>query len=114
MASGIYVVDIRNHHPVGIESPTDAYYTRVGNILFKLLLPLNFGRNNQQELKKDIALSLAMYLEDTVSDIGLWASFTAEHKRRYGKSLPFYDVDEEDYFPDEQHLDDRTYRRHNY
>lgn len=33
---------------------------------------------------------IAAYLEDQISELGLWQSFTAEHKRLYGKYLPFY------------------------
>lgn len=48
---------------------------------------------------------IAAYLEDQISGLGLWQSFTTEHKRLYGKYLPFYAVSS-DYIADEINEED--------
>jgi hypothetical protein len=42
---------------------------------------------------KYLACMLACYLEDIVSQTGMWTSFIDEHHRLYGKYLPFFDMD---------------------
>lgn len=53
-----------------------------------------------------MALTLAHYLEDVISDFGLWAAFTSKHRELYGKYLPFYTIDEENYYCDEINPED--------
>lgn len=46
------------------------------------------------DLKKRLALSLSLYLEDAVSEGGGWNRFKSELNRLYGKELPFYTLDD--------------------
>lgn len=43
------------------------------------------------ELKKEIAINVAIYYEDKMSNIGLWNAFVARHLLTYLHSLPFFD-----------------------
>lgn len=55
---------------------------------------------------KNIICSLVAYFEDVISEAGMWRSFIREHKRLYGRHLPFYTMDENDYFEDEINKED--------
>mgnify|MGYP002523188825 CR=1 FL=1 len=56
-----------------------------------------------------MAIKIALYFEDVICDGGMWRSFVTKHKELYGKSLPFFPVDEEDYMADEPHEEDVAY-----
>ena len=85
---------------------TDFYYLKVAQRLYDVIRFTPFGRDGGDYLSMEMAFTLAYYLEDVISDFGLWRSFVTRHKKLYGKYLPFYDTDEEEYFPDEIHYDD--------
>lgn len=48
---------------------------------------------------------MTAWFEDVISQIGIWTTFTAECKKRYGNWLPFYPLNEE-YYPDEINPED--------
>jgi hypothetical protein len=54
------------------------------------------------------ALGMSAYFEDVISQLNIWKSFINEHKRLYGKYLPFYQVDDH-YYDDEVNLEDTTF-----
>lgn len=85
---------------------TDFYYTKVAQKFYDYLWFTPFGKDGGEYLCMRMALSLARYLEDVISDFGLWHAFTSKHKELYGKYLPFYDIDEENYYTDEINLED--------
>lgn len=85
---------------------TDFYYLKVAQRLYDVIRFTPFGKDGGEFLCIQMALTSTYYLEDVISDLGLWRSFVTRHKKLYGKYLPFYDTGEEEYFPDEIHYDD--------
>lgn len=102
----IPVQAIRNTHPAPeIGCPTDLYYTRIANDIFKHLAnDIQKGNFTESEARK-IAINIAAYFEDQVSEFGLWRAFVTKHKEMFGKWLPFYNTDEE-YYEDEVNIQD--------
>lgn len=56
-----------------------------------------------------MAIKVVLYFEDIICDGGIWRSFVNKHRELYGKTLPFYPVDEKDYQADEPHVEDIRY-----
>lgn len=85
---------------------TDMEYADIANAVYHLV------GNNVQDIsdgvRKEISIKVALYLEDIVSDAGIWAWFVNKHKSLYGKELPFYDVGE-NYYLGEPNLQDIQY-----
>ena len=96
----IAALDIANRHPLGLKCQTDSTYARFATELAELLAKQNIqgfeGRN-----VKELAIVLTMYYEDVLSDLGMWYSFTERMHQLYGRYLPFFDVDEKQYYRDE-------------
>ena len=88
-------------HPYTSMQSSDAYFVQLANVLYPVCqisgLPDFFCRK--------LALYVAAYLEDVISGLGLWRSFTAEHEKLYGKRLPFYALSS-DYVADEINEED--------
>lgn len=101
--------DFSIFHPQKVLSDTDYFYAGIANKLLNLISKSAIKSIADQEERVLISLNIAQYFEDIVGDIGVWASFTAKHRELYGKPLPFYDVDDEDYYPDELHVEDIKY-----
>mgnify|MGYP000222972977 FL=1 len=82
----IYTNDWLKIHPYTAVQPSDSYFVNLSNKLYGACtlttLPDIF--------RKKLSMYIAAYLEDQISELGLWQSFTAEHKRLYGRYLPFY------------------------
>ena len=97
----IYTNDWLKIHPYTAVQPSDSYFVNLSNKLYRACtlttLPNIF--------RKKLSLYIAAYLEDQISELGLWKSFTAEHKRLYGKYLPFYPT-APDYVADEINEED--------
>lgn len=85
---------------------TDFYYAGIANSILTRISKMPAMRGQDQDLRLKISLNIAQYFEDIVGDLGIWASFTAKHQELYGKPLPFYEIDVEDYYPDELHEED--------
>lgn len=93
-------VDIARRHPIGVKSVTDAAYARFATDVAQLLEKLNiegFEGNNAREL----AIVMTMYYEDMISDLGIWNALTDSIQELYGRLLPFYDVDMDNYYRNE-------------
>lgn len=97
----IYPNDWIQIHPYRSQQPSDAYFVELANRLREAgtltVLPEPFH--------KRLCLYVAAYLEDVVSELGLWKSFIRKHKQLYGKPLPFYPVPES-YAEDEINVED--------
>lgn len=96
---------IKYAHPQGLAGDTDQQYARVATEICDALGKLGINDIPQSGLKL-IATNLALYLEDIVADAGIFRSFTTEMKSRYGKYLPFFEIDESQYFQDEPNIED--------
>lgn len=101
----IPAMDIARRHPLYVKGTTDAAYARFASDLAELMEKLNieeFKGNNLREL----AIVLTMYYEDMVSDLGIWNALTDSFQELYGRQLPFYDVDMQNYYRNEPNVDD--------
>lgn len=83
-------------HPYTNTTPTDMYFTTLANELYRQEFPPELP----DIYRRKMCLYASAYLEDTISGLGLWASFIGEHERLYGKLLPFWPA-EENYVRDE-------------
>ena len=83
-------------HPYTTINQTDLYFTSLANELYKQ----DFPSDLPEPYRRKICLYTAAYLEDTISELGLWSSFRRKHKELYGTALPFWPT-EKDYIEDE-------------
>lgn len=105
----ITIHDWRKGHLELFPYATDAYYLGIANKLAGLITNLSPKNGPDKEQVKEWALALAYYFEDVISGIGVWQAFTTKHKALYGKYLPFYEFDEDTYYPDEVNREDVTF-----
>jgi len=93
--------DWLNFHPYPQHSDADSYFLKLCNQLLKENIdqPLLLDTLNWEEYK-DLTCVLVCYFEDITSETNIWRSFITEHKRLYGKYLPFHDTTV-DYYDDE-------------
>jgi hypothetical protein len=96
------------------KSPTthDYYYLKLSNEICKVLIqpqfdlkPLKFNRKNIIEL----SVVISSYIEDFASEIGIWKGFTDYNKEKFGFSLPFFEIEKEEYFEDDLNPQDISY-----
>lgn len=94
-------------HPLSLTCGGDKYYANLANELYKKIgeYPIDLGKFPIEELY-GWSKTLAAYLEDFVSDTHIWDSFRNMYKAKYGKWLPFYDTDHDDYFTDDINIED--------
>lgn len=84
---------------------SDQWYLEFANSLLPLIDESYLYKEERGESQQTVAVMLALYLEDSVSDSGNWRQFIRWHKRSYGRYLPFYPLTE-DYFADEVNKED--------
>lgn len=103
----IYISDWQEMKPYQSHSSIDLYYLSICNEISKeldyvkkkdLVIPTNKF--------KDFVCFIVSYFEDVISETNLFATFRKKHSELYGKKLPFYEVDEEDYFENEINYED--------
>ena len=101
-----FAKDIVAGHPMRKSCSTDLYYAKVCNELLQCVMWVTSEEDIDVGVKEDIAITVALYFEDIVSDSGIWHSFVKKNRELYGFWVPFYDVDYADYMPDEPHVED--------
>lgn len=79
---------------------TDHWYLDFANRLLPLVCASPLYAGDTEESRQQVAVTLALYLEDCVADGGNWRQFIHWHKENYGRYLPFYLLPE-DYLADE-------------
>lgn len=97
----IYLNDWLHIHPYNVVQYSDNYFVKLANKLYKTCI-LN---ELSDFFRKKLSLYLAAYLEDQISELGLWKGFISEHERLYGNILPFYSTGN-DYIKDEVNKED--------
>ena len=90
--SRISLEDWLEFHPYDKEVSSDHYYIALCNDIQHEILFIDEEDSLVGGDYKFLSCILACYLEDIVSQTGIWKSFTNEHFRLYGKFLPFYDM----------------------
>lgn len=111
----IFPKDILTLHPYDKTDRIDQYYAQIANRVANVLYD-----SHLTEILEDndevchVAIVLTAWFEDIITQTGIWQSFTAECKKRYGAYLPFYELNEDTYYPDEINLADVQFLLWNY
>lgn len=79
-------------HFKGIRFASDSFYTSLANKLNGIIQHM-IGGNMAPEHTKRLSINLACYVEDLVSGSGVWSAFTSLHEKKYGRKLPFFNLD---------------------
>ncbi|MDE5790165.1 MAG: DUF3843 family protein [Muribaculaceae bacterium] len=74
---------------------TDPFYWEFSNKLVEVAKDNSFYKELPQGVIKRVSLCLTGYLQDIVSDAGIWRSFVEANRKLYGWSVPFHDTPEE-------------------
>lgn len=90
----------------------DKFYLSLANKIRKLLVKPKYrdfvdGGESSYSWPDFLAVFLTSYLEDLVSGIQIWNTFTQENKKRTGRELPFVNLDE--YYTEEINPQDVTF-----
>jgi hypothetical protein len=105
-SSFISTLEFRALHPKGLIADSDVYYATLANkILRKLLSEKIIKQDLSENILRQIALKSVSYLEDTVSQWGLFDGFRKLHAQICGNQMPFYTLNE-DYYTDEINIED--------
>lgn len=105
--------DLKTHHPKGFLPYITEEYARFANRLYRKLAEPGFDILDANDIR-EIAITLTLYYEDVLADAGIFRAFTDKMKEMYGRYLPFYDVDEDNYYRDEPNLWDVVFLIWNY
>lgn len=97
----ITILDWKCERLHAMSYPTDAYYVKLANKLLEYIRFSSLGKDLGEFEQSRLAKTIALYFEDVISGVGLWRAFVDMHKELYGKYLPFFEIDEEDYYLDE-------------
>lgn len=93
-------------HPFMQACGSDYYYATLATELNEKMWDLPIDPTLPQGTLREASRSIAAYLEDLVSGTGIWAAVRRIYQQRYGRILPFYDVDSDDYFEDDLNIED--------
>jgi len=105
-SSFISTLEFRALHPKGVIADSDMYFASLANKIFRTLLNDKLIKGECDEyFLRQIALKSTSYLEDTVSQWGLFDGFRILHSEICGNLMPFYNLDEE-YYRDEINIED--------
>lgn len=89
MKKVIFPNDFTPYYPIGIRPCS--MYVDVANRIYERIKNLDLSLPDANNLKKEIAINVAIYYEDKVSGIGLWNAFVVRHMIAYLRPLPFFD-----------------------
>ena len=96
----IKVLDWKKYKPEDCGSISDSFYIKLSSKIYKVLLPFSSDADDwNKERIKELSIVASSYLEDIVSDLGIFKSFRDKHKELYASMLPFY-ASEDDYAED--------------
>ena len=101
----IFPKDWLRVHPYVKSTPVDSYYTRIANRIYDILeatdLVISFDKGDSEQ----VAIRLAAYFEDVISQTNIWRTFITDYKARFGHYLPFFQTGD-NYYDDEVNLED--------
>lgn len=101
----IFSKDWLSLHPYVQSTPVDAYYTNIANRIYDILAATELTNSFKGDEAKQIAIRMAAYYEDVISQTNIWRVFISDFKERYGHYLPFYKTGDH-YYEDEANLED--------
>ena len=76
------------------QTETDGFYLAIANRLLDETDGMDLSARLHEGVRHKIALIVTDYLQDIVSDAGLWRSFVDANRQLYGFSVPFHDIPE--------------------
>lgn len=94
-------------HPCGVACASDRFYSDLVNRIEKNLIDkyaFSLRIRNLYNIIHGISLRSVFYLEDMVSGTCVWQTMREMCRKRYGKVVPFYPLDD----PDMEYLDDEV------
>lgn len=92
--------------PLEMKTGGDKFYAKLVNDIKETIRDGIFSEQLPKGLFMTIAKACAAYLEDCVSETHVFQAIRNLYRREYGKFLPFYDVNESDYFEDDINIED--------
>jgi len=93
--------DWLNYHPYNNITFVDNYYISLCNSVLDIIQQSEIlGFTSNLNGTKALACVLTAYFEDVISETRLFSAFTRQHKKMYGKELPFYEISDEYYDDD--------------
>ena len=81
MKRTIFPYDFSPYYPIGIQPCP--MYVDVANRIYDRMKDMDINLPNDDKLKKEIAINVAIYYEDKMSGIGLWNAFVGKHLLKY-------------------------------
>ena len=99
--SFLFMKDWTDIHPYKNQQPSDNYFLQLSNELY----PYSAMEGIAPATRKKLCVYAAAYLEDLISDLGLWLAFTKQNNDFYQKPIPFYPL-EKDYMAGEVNEED--------
>lgn len=93
-------------HPKALKCGSDHFYANLVNTIQHKLDQRRFEADIPDYCLYECARAFAAYLEDLVSELGVWSVVRDMYRERYGKYLPFYDCDHGDYYTDDLNIED--------
>ncbi len=101
----IFPKDWLQIHPYTQSTPVDSYYTRIANRIYDILEATEMVNSFEKDEPVQIAIRLAGYFEDVISQTNIWRTFILGYKEKFGQYLPFYTTDDH-YYDDEVNFED--------
>ena len=85
----LYMNDWHAIHPYKNQQPSDSFFIQLANDLYHniSIQPIT------ERTRRKMSLYAAAYLEDLVSDLGLWNAFIEKNQELFQTPLPFYTTD---------------------
>lgn len=96
-------------HPMGVKCGSDKFYADFANDVQERLLNMRVAPNMPDGVFRETAMAIAAYLEDFVSDLGVWRAMRGLYRERFGTWLPFFDCSHDDYAEDDVNIEDIQY-----
>jgi hypothetical protein len=78
-----------------IEQESDAYYLKLVNKLATVLRRAEQKQRFSDDMLLHLAYNLSGYMQDIISDAGVWRSFVTGCRELYGYSVPFFPISED-------------------
>ena len=101
----IFPKDWLQLHPYKQSTPVDSYYTSIANRIYEFMEQTELSNSFEGQETLQICIRMAAYLEDVISELGIWRAFITTYKEKTGSYLPFYTPDDH-YYDDEVNLED--------
>lgn len=88
------------------EKSTDRFYYKIANRLIEVAEREGLMKLFPEAVMVRASLCIIGYYQDVIADAGIWRGFVNEMRRLYGRTLPFFKVNEEEYIDYELNPED--------